>query len=65
MSTTQRVLGFVAGLAAVFAAGLGLGQLVDLAEPAPTHQTPSPQPSDGPNDGPTDHDQMEMPDVDE
>ena len=59
MSTTQRVLGFVAGLVAVFAVGLGLGQLVDLEEPAPVHQAPSPEP--------TDHDDMEMetPDVDE
>ena len=57
MTTTQRVLGFAAGLVAVFALGLGLGQLVDLEDSAPTHQTPDPDPSD--------HDEMEMPDDDE
>jgi hypothetical protein len=57
MSTTQRVLGFVAGLAAVFAVGLGLGQLVDLEEPVPVHETPSDQPSHGSSD----HDEKEVP----
>ena len=61
MTTTQRVLGFVAGLVAVFVLGLGLGQLVDLDDTAPTHQTPDPAPTPGP----TDHDEMEMPDDDE
>ncbi|MFA6299042.1 MAG: hypothetical protein WC642_07735 [Nocardioides sp.] len=46
MSTTQRVLGFVAGLVAVFALGLGLGQLVDLEEPAPTDQHEMEMPDD-------------------
>jgi hypothetical protein len=63
MTTTQRVLGFAAGLVAVFAVGLGLGQLVDLEQPAPAHQTPRPEPTE-PTE-PTEHGGMEMPDVHE